>query len=122
MAKPKKIRMSKALKERLNTHVKQGRKKTIYRMMLKKHSIVPCFLCERHVEEKHSTLEHVIPYADGGTDDVDNLSISHHICNQRRQRMPEGSPEFLKLRAVMAEKHKKQPNVAEVLARKKLVN
>ncbi|MDU8350398.1 HNH endonuclease signature motif containing protein [Pseudomonas syringae pv. actinidiae] len=122
MAKPKKIRMSKALKERLNSHVKQGRKKTVYRMMLKKFSIVPCFLCERHVEEKHCTLEHVIPYADGGTDDLENLSISHHICNQRRQRMPLGSPEFMELRAVMSEKHKKQPSVAEVLARNALDN
>jgi len=62
-----------------------GRRETLYRMLGKRNNgTVPCFVCGRHVREKNATLEHIIPISKGGTDDMDNLSISHFQCNQRR--------------------------------------
>lgn len=107
MAKPKKIRISKSLKARLQSHVKQGRKKTVYKILLKRHNFVPCFVCEHHVDEGNATLEHIVSYADGGTDDMDNLSISHEACNHRRGCIPVGTPEFEAVRITMAEKYKR---------------
>jgi 5-methylcytosine-specific restriction endonuclease McrA len=105
MAKAKKLYLSSAMKARLAGSVRKGRRETIYRMLNKKHGRVPCFVCECHVEEQHATLEHVLPLSHGGTDDMDNLSISHQRCNQRRNNLLEDSPEFLALRVEMAIKH-----------------
>lgn len=107
MAKAKKVRLSSALKARLAGSIRQGRRETIYRMLKKKHGCAPCFVCETHVEPEHATLEHIIPLADGGTDAMDNLSISHSDCNKLRGRMPVGSPEFIALRFQMATKYTK---------------
>lgn len=107
MAKAKKVRLSGALKARLAGSIRQGRRETIYRMLKKKHGCVPCFVCETHVDPEHATLEHIIPLADGGTDAMDNLAISHRDCNKLRDRMPVGSPEFLALRFRMAAKYMK---------------
>lgn len=69
----------------LKMRIRQGRRDTVYKMLGKKNDgCVPCFVCGRHVKEKHATLEHVIPRSKGGTDDMDNLSISHNACNARR--------------------------------------
>jgi len=32
------------------------------------------------------TLEHRIPISAGGTNDLDNLALAHHVCNARRGR------------------------------------
>jgi 5-methylcytosine-specific restriction endonuclease McrA len=45
---------------------------------------VPCFVCGRHVKRPHATLEHIVPLSKGGTDAMDNLTISHNQCNWRR--------------------------------------
>lgn len=82
---PKKVRMSPSLRSRLEASVRAGRRETIYRMLAKKHDgTAPCFVCGKHVKEKNATLEHIIPKSKGGTDEMDNLSISHYQCNQRR--------------------------------------
>lgn len=113
MAKAKKLRLSGAMKARLSGNIRQGRRETVYRMLKKRHGMVPCFVCERNVEERHATLEHIIPYAEGGTDDMDNLSISHNNCNQRRGCIPADSQEFLAVRAEMVLKNRKHPFKAE---------
>lgn len=78
-------RPSKALRARLAGAVRAGRRDTIYKMLAKKHDgTVPCFVCGRHVRPKNATLEHIVATSKGGTDDMDNLSISHYQCNQRR--------------------------------------
>lgn len=72
-------------KARLATAIRQNRRDTVYKMLSKKHDgSVPCFVCGRHVKEKSATLEHIIPISLGGTDDMDNLAISHNMCNMRR--------------------------------------
>ena len=60
-------------------------------MLAKKNNgLVPCFVCGRHVKEKNATLEHILPTSKGGTDDMENLAISHYQCNQRRGAQTEG--------------------------------
>jgi 5-methylcytosine-specific restriction endonuclease McrA len=69
----------------LHTNIKQNRRDTVYKMISKQNDgSVPCFVCHRHVDKKNATLEHVLPISKYGTDDMDNLSISHTQCNQRR--------------------------------------
>lgn len=63
---------------------RQNRRKTIYKMTMKREGSVPCFVCHEHVELKDMSLEHIIPRSKGGSDDMDNLSISHKSCNEER--------------------------------------
>lgn len=73
------------LKAKLLGAVRKGRRETIYKMLGKQHDgIVPCFECGHHVPEVEATLEHIVEQSEGGTDDMDNLSISHEICNYER--------------------------------------
>lgn len=57
---------------------------TVFDTMLASIGWVPCYVCGGRVKRKEATLEHVIPRSKGGTDDADNLSISHQLCNSRR--------------------------------------
>jgi 5-methylcytosine-specific restriction endonuclease McrA len=65
--------------------IRRSRRKTVYNM-IKKHNngIVPCYCCKKPVSKTEATLEHIKPISRGGTDDIDNLSISHAVCNMRR--------------------------------------
>lgn len=49
---------------------------------------VPCFVCGRKVDRIEATLEHIKPRSLGGTDDYENLAISHGRCNARRGNSP----------------------------------
>lgn len=49
--------------------------------------LVLCYVCSKPVLKPQATLEHIIPKARGGTNDLRNLAISHQPCNLRR-----GSP------------------------------
>lgn len=40
-----------------------------------------CHLCGL---DGADTVDHLVPYADGGTDDISNLKPAHHVCNSRR--------------------------------------
>ncbi|WNA16129.1 hypothetical protein XaC1_493 [Xanthomonas phage XaC1] len=85
MKKPRKLRISNALKSRLHTSVLQGRRSTVYKMIAKKlDGQVLCYVCGRYVKEQHASLEHIMPLSHGGTDSMDNLWISHNACNSRR--------------------------------------
>lgn len=84
MAKKRKL-LSGGQKARLATAIRQNRRDTVYKMLSKKHDgSVPCFVCGRHVPERYATLEHIEPISLGGTDDMDNLAISHNTCNVKR--------------------------------------
>lgn len=73
----------------LKANVMRQRRETVYRTIAKRNNgIVPCFVCGTHVHRKRATLEHILPKSRGGTDAIENLAISHPICNHRR-----GAPE-----------------------------
>lgn len=69
---------------RLRASILKSRRKTLYNMLFKKYKFVPCFVCGRNVDWHESSIEHIVPISKGGTDDMENLSISHRICNLRR--------------------------------------
>lgn len=86
----KQVRMSGALRGRLEGAVRKGRRETIYKMKLKRNDgVCPCFVCGKHVKPEDATLEHIIRLADGGTDDMENLDISHGPCNWEREHTKE---------------------------------
>lgn len=88
--KNKKTYLNKKVKGILHTNIKKSRRDTVYKMLFNKNNkSVPCFVCNRHVDEKNATLEHIIPVSNGGDDNMNNLSISHKQCNQRRSNLSE---------------------------------
>jgi hypothetical protein len=52
---------------------------------------VPCFVCGHHVTPNRASLEHIQRLRDGGTDDMNNLAISHEWCNQNRDAIEAGT-------------------------------
>ena len=81
----KKRSMSSSLRNQLEASVRKQRRETIWKMTLKRDGEVRCFVCGGLITEyKYATLEHIIPSSKGGTDDMDNLSLSHKKCNERR--------------------------------------
>jgi len=78
-------KLSKGQAKRLRLGKLATRRETIYKFLQKRHQgIVPCYVCGKHVKEGNATLEHIIPLSLGGSDEMDNLSISHYQCNQAR--------------------------------------
>lgn len=55
--------------------------KTVARQM---HGVVPCWVCGEHVIFAAATLEHIKPLSEGGNSHLENLAISHDVCNNRR--------------------------------------
>ena|ERR1700675_962602 len=79
------LKHSGTVRGRLRHGVIRERRETIYRMLEKRNmGKVPCFVCGQHVERKDATLEHILERRNGGTDKMENLSISHKYCNQNR--------------------------------------
>lgn len=73
------------IRGKLQTAVRQQRRATLYASLLKRnYGKVPCFVCKEHVPQDQATLEHIVPRSLGGTDDMQNLSISHAKCNRER--------------------------------------
>jgi 5-methylcytosine-specific restriction endonuclease McrA len=68
-----------------------------------------CCWCGHYMSMASATWEHIIPKADGGTDDFENLALAHYECNSKRDRnlaqQPHPSRKFDFIRAVLA-KHK----------------
>ena len=50
------------------------------------HGVVPCWVCGEHVLHEAATLEHIKPLSEGGNSHLENLAISHALCNQQRGR------------------------------------
>jgi 5-methylcytosine-specific restriction endonuclease McrA len=87
MKSKRKFKLNGKLKGICHTNLIQNRRDTIYKMLGKKKDNdgkVPCFVCKEHVDYEDATLEHVTPQSLGGTDEMDNLSISHELCNKLR--------------------------------------
>jgi 5-methylcytosine-specific restriction endonuclease McrA len=59
--------------------------KTVARQL---HGVVPCWVCGQPVTPADATLEHIQPLSEGGNSHLENLAISHALCNQQRGRPP----------------------------------
>ena len=60
----------------------------------------------------YPTIDHVVPKAAGGTDDLDNLVIAHRVCNARkaaRLYLPDGTLEPTITKTQKEKVVKKQP-------------
>ena len=57
--------------------------KTVARQL---HGVVPCWVCGQPVTLADATLEHIQPLSQGGNSHLENLAISHALCNQQRGR------------------------------------
>jgi len=57
--------------------------KTVARQL---HGVVPCWVCGQPVAPQDATLEHIQPLSEGGNSHLENLAISHALCNQQRGR------------------------------------
>lgn len=55
--------------------------KTVARQL---HGVVPCWVCGLHVTREAATLEHIQPLSEGGNSHIENLAISHEVCNGQR--------------------------------------
>jgi 5-methylcytosine-specific restriction endonuclease McrA len=42
-----------------------------------------CWLCKQKLNGDYS-LDHVVPFSDGGLKVLDNLNLAHTVCNNRR--------------------------------------
>lgn len=57
----------------------------IYKMVARQmHGVVPCWVCGEHVQPVAATLEHIKPLSEGGNSHLENLAISHDVCNNQR--------------------------------------
>lgn len=70
------------------THTRNKIYKTVARQL---HGVVPCWVCRKHVAMADATLEHILPLSEGGTTHVENLAISHGLCNNQRHPRKPGS-------------------------------
>jgi hypothetical protein len=56
----------------------------VYENNIKKHGVLTCCLCFKSIEFGKDSLEHLTPLIRGGTNDYDNLDISHLKCNMKK--------------------------------------
>ena len=56
----------------------------VYKDNCEKYGVLTCILCSKHIEFGDDSLEHLIPISRGGTNDYDNLGISHIKCNKKK--------------------------------------
>ena len=57
----------------------------IYRTVARQlHGSVPCWVCGEHVAPEDATLEHIQQLSEGGSSHMENLAISHALCNHQR--------------------------------------
>ena len=57
----------------------------IYKMVARQmHGVVPCWVCGEHVVPSSATLEHIKALSEGGSSHLENLAISHDVCNNQR--------------------------------------
>lgn len=63
------------------SHTRDKIYKTVARQL---HGVVPCWVCGEHVLPAAATLEHIKPLSEGGNSHLENLAISHDVCNNQR--------------------------------------
>jgi len=57
----------------------------MYKVLVRQlHGVVPCWVCGEHVLPEAATLEHIQPLSEGGNSHIENLAISHELCNNQR--------------------------------------
>mgnify|MGYP001596001954 FL=1 len=61
-----------------------SRKRKKKRLLFNKLKIKQCCFCKKTLTFRTSTLEHVIPKSQGGTNEIKNLKISCAPCNNAR--------------------------------------
>jgi 5-methylcytosine-specific restriction endonuclease McrA len=63
------------------SHTRDKIYKTVARQL---HGVVPCWVCGEPVLSADATLEHIMPLSEGGNSHLENLAISHGLCNNQR--------------------------------------
>jgi len=76
--------IKKAIEGIRRSKLRKNRRNKIYECLVESQGKVPCYVCGEHVSRKQASLEHITPLSRGGTDDWDNLAISHRRCNSMR--------------------------------------
>lgn len=71
------------------SHTREKIYSTVSRQM---HGVVPCWVCGTHVPHAAASLEHIKPLGEGGNSHIENLAISHTLCNQRRHTADGAGP------------------------------
>jgi 5-methylcytosine-specific restriction endonuclease McrA len=59
-------------------------RKIIAKKELDLYGCVSCFCCGKPLSLKTSTIEHIYPQSLGGKNTIENLALSHAICNEKR--------------------------------------
>lgn len=55
---------------------------------LGRYGVLACYCCGQTVSKSMATIEHIIPQSLGGSTVMDNLALSHEVCNQQRGNTP----------------------------------
>jgi 5-methylcytosine-specific restriction endonuclease McrA len=55
-----------------------------------------CWLCGKRMPEGDRSIEHHLAVSLGGTDDLDNLRLTHRLCNFRLGNMPPAEKEAMR--------------------------
>ena len=45
-----------------------------------------CAICGKPIAAGHETLDHIVPKAEGGGNEIENLRLAHLECNQGRHK------------------------------------
>lgn len=51
-----------------------------------------CQLCRTAVDPKDYSIDHIVPLAAGGRDDLSNLQLAHRVCNSEKRANVESDP------------------------------
>ena len=90
-----KYRMKNPIKFRLYRKVRLANKKSqikidlqklqvVYEENIKENGTLTCYLCNQQILFSQDSLDHKIPISRGGTNNVENLEISHSACNFKK--------------------------------------
>lgn len=58
----------------------------VYEKNIKENGYLKCCLCDKHIKFGEDSIEHLIPISRGGTHDIENLGISHGLCNSKKRK------------------------------------
>lgn len=64
-----------------------GANKALIKRQVFKRDGPVCFVCHKDMPLRDRTLEHIIPLIRGGTDDLDNLALTHEKCNSLKANL-----------------------------------
>jgi hypothetical protein len=77
-----------------------------------------CFLCgDPFTKNQKITIDHWIPKAAGGTEDLENLRIAHKLCNVRKSDLVPQDDNTVPMRPPKPVKRKKGTLRSEIMAR-----